>query len=764
MKTTLRVISALSISAILSTLLIGQEQQAAAQKEVPTGPVAIEKCIDCHADQSNAFHDGIHTPKSVSDERGYPDCFTCHIDPHFDGKAECKGVTEGPLAIHERCSSCHEKDLESLEHSEHLRQLLRGNKDAPTCIDCHETHAITKPSDVRSAVHTNNVSEACESCHDDYRMRLHHDVDEGLAKISCTYCHIGHDTEVSSFQDRVNYGSGMQHCGYCHQDAHEGENLAHGKFIDPEQVGRELKCTTCHVYHWEVHDGQPTPVAAQQDCALCHKEEQADYSTSIHARSLAAGNADAPGCVDCHGENDILTADHQFTPQGVVKTCEECHADKELMLSYEINPYTVAGFETTYHGKLYDLLKTDKEFATCNSCHGHHGVLEPEDPDSMVGRQRILETCQECHEEADESFITYLVHPIRISDDDLASMAALAGVKADAAPRDGVTLNDEEDPLGIGVWGTVFLAADWFMKALFVSVMAFFILHTLLWFQRGVRERSAKPTLKYYRRFTPYERFMHILVNISFLMLAFTGLPQTFAHTGMGRWILENIMTLPTAQVLHYWAAAITLLYFVMHLAQVAVKLKKFGWRPIFTGPDSLVPQMKDWHDFVGHMKWFFNKGPKPQFDRWTYWEKFDYLAVFWGVAMIGVSGLVRWQEEFFGNLLGGGAVSLATTIHQEEALLATAFIFIVHFFNTHLRSEKFPMDVCIYTGLISEEEMIEERPEQYERLKKSGILDKYEVKVRSQTSVLLSYLWGTLALCTGLFLLVLIVIGLMNH
>jgi cytochrome b subunit of formate dehydrogenase len=173
---------------------------------------------------------------------------------------------------------------------------------------------------------------------------------------------------------------------------------------------------------------------------------------------------------------------------------------------------------------------------------------------------------------------------------------------------------------------------------------------------------------------------------------------------------------------------------------------------------------MKDWRDFVGHMKWFFNKGPKPQFDRWTYWEKFDYLAVFWGVAMIGVSGLVRWQEEFFGNLLGGGAVSLATTIHQEEALLATAFIFIVHFFNTHMRSEKFPMDVCIYTGLISEEEMIEERPEQYERLKKSGILDKYEVKVRSQTSVLLSYLWGTLALSTGLFLLVLIVIGLINH
>ncbi len=61
-----------------------------------------------------------------------------------------------------------------------------------------------------------------------------------------------------------------------------------------------------------------------------------------------------------------------------------------------------------------------------------------------------------------------------------------------------------------------------------------------------------------------------------------------------------------------------------------------------------MVPTMQDWRDLVAHNKWFFGKGPKPQFDRWTYWEKFDYFAVFWGVAIIGASGLIMWFPEFF--------------------------------------------------------------------------------------------------------------------
>ncbi|MBC8247184.1 MAG: hypothetical protein H8E81_06335, partial [Deltaproteobacteria bacterium] len=135
-------------------------------------------------------------------------------------------------------------------------------------------------------------------------------------------------------------------------------------------------------------------------------------------------------------------------------------------------------------------------------------------------------------------------------------------------------------------------------------------------------------------------------------------------------------------------------------------------------------------------------------------------FAVFWGVAVIGLTGLLRWKDEFFGSILGGGVISLADTIHKEEALLATAFIFIVHFFNTHLRAEKFPMDISIYSGRVSEDDFKEERPVEWERLQKNGELESLKVKPMSFGAIFVSYFWGIAALLTGLFLLGLILMG----
>ena len=58
-------------------------------------------------------------------------------------------------------------------------------------------------------------------------------------------------------------------------------------------------------------------------------------------------------------------------------------------------------------------------------------------------------------------------------------------------------------------------------------------------------------------------------------------------------------------------------------------------------------------------IQWFFNRGPKPQFDRWTYWEKFDFLGVFWGMFAIGFSGLMLWFPEFFTLFFPGGFSTL---------------------------------------------------------------------------------------------------------
>ena len=184
---------------------------------------------------------------------------------------------------------------------------------------------------------------------------------------------------------------------------------------------------------------------------------------------------------------------------------------------------------------------------------------------------------------------------------------------------------------------------------------------------------------------------------------------------------------------MHRFGALVTFLYFGLHVASLIGKAwtgpcngcatRRMGklqlkrlWGVLF-GPDSMMPTWQDWKDFVAHNKWFFGRGPKPQFDRWTYWEKFDYFAVFWGVFIIGASGLIMWFPEFFTRYLPGWIINIALIIHSDEALLAAGFIFSIHFFNTHFRIEKFPMDTVIFSGRVSKTEMLHERKRWYDRL-----------------------------------------------
>jgi cytochrome b subunit of formate dehydrogenase len=152
--------------------------------------------------------------------------------------------------------------------------------------------------------------------------------------------------------------------------------------------------------------------------------------------------------------------------------------------------------------------------------------------------------------------------------------------------------------------------------------------------------------------------------------------------------------------------------------------------------------------------RWFVGLGPKPVFERWTYWEKFDYWAVFWGVVIIGTSGLILWFPNLFTLVLPGWVLNVAKIIHSEEALLATGFVFAIHFFNTHLRADKFPLDMAILTGLVTEAELREERPEYLARMEREGRLDGLADAAPSRRRLLFIVMCGFLALAIGLGLL----------
>ena len=130
----------------------------------------------------------------------------------------------------------------------------------------------------------------------------------------------------------------------------------------------------------------------------------------------------------------------------------------------------------------------------------------------------------------------------------------------------------------------------------------------------------------------------------------------------------------------------------------------------------------------------------------------------FWGIVIIGGTGLLLWFPEFFTRILPGWSVNVATIIHSDEALLAVGFIFTIHFFNTHFRPDKFPMDPVIFTGRVTVDELKYDKPGEYERLKASGELEEHIVEPIPSYLEQPVKVFGFTALFIGLTLIFLII------
>jgi cytochrome b subunit of formate dehydrogenase len=273
-----------------------------------------------------------------------------------------------------------------------------------------------------------------------------------------------------------------------------------------------------------------------------------------------------------------------------------------------------------------------------------------------------------------------------------------------------------------------------------------------------IQDAAARGGGPYVRRFSRLDRTLHALVIVSFLALVATGLPLRFPSEPWARRLMDLFGGRVAAGLIHRFSALITFGYFFTHVGSVIYKLiKSPNPKSLLWGPDSLVPQPKDLFDFIAMFKWFLGRGAPPKFDRYSYMEKFDYLGVFWGVAIIGTSGLFLWFPEFFARLLPGWAFNIATIIHGDEALLALSFIFTVHFFNVHLRPGKFPIDTVIFTGRATAHYMKEEHPLEYARLEAEGTLAERIVPPASTVAVAWSILLGFISLAIGIALIFLV-------
>lgn len=262
------------------------------------------------------------------------------------------------------------------------------------------------------------------------------------------------------------------------------------------------------------------------------------------------------------------------------------------------------------------------------------------------------------------------------------------------------------------------------------------------------------------QRFSRLNRLLHILMIISFINLALTGMSLKFSYTGWAVFLSHLFGGFESAGWIHRFSAVIMILVFTMHIIDILrqKKKEKKSWIMMVFDPDSMMFNKKDLHDLIDSIKWFLGKGERPEYGRWTYWEKFDYFAVFWGMIVIGSTGLTLWFPEFFTQFIPGWAINVATIIHSDEALLAVGFIFTIHFFNTHLRPEKFPMDIVIFSGRYPLEEFKMDRPEEYRQLVERGELEKFMVEPYPSIVLRTIKLFGWAALCIGFSIVIWII------
>ena len=517
--------------------------------------------------------------------------------------------------------------------------------------------------------------------------------------LACTACHTADATRpkpegpnacVASFPkpDKTT-------CARCHEvQAKEHTGSVHDGARLP--VG----CATCHADIHTIQAKKLDKLAIDDTCLGCHSR-QASYLDSVHHEALAKGRNDAATCTDCHGLHAIAKVDNDAQGRELhTRACLKCHDDHALMTKNDVTPVAGETYFRSFHGKNVQLGYPER-VAGCADCHGSHEIRRAKDERSSVNEKNLTDTCRQCHPSAGPGFASYIPHA---EDHDRAKYPAL-------------------------YWTRIA------MTGLLVGTFAFFWVHSALWAFRSWVERQRKgpedaphaaPKGKAYRRFETKHILLHLVVIASFLTLSLTGLPLKFSDVAWGKMLMHLLGGAHRAQVIHHTAAVVTFGYFVIALAMSAkflVANRAAGQSVLgrLFGPESLFPNRRDLRDVAAMFRWFVGRGPKPTFDRWTYWEKFDFMAVFWGMFAIGSSGLMLWFPVFFSCVVPGWMFNVATIVHSDEALLATGFIFTVHFFNTHLRPEKFPMDTVIFDGRITHEEMVDERADQLRRYEAEG-------------------------------------------
>ena len=702
----------------------------------------VRTCTRCHGQIESVHRQVIEGRLWEQEPHKIPVCVDCH-SPH-----RIRRVLYASGASNEDCLKCHgQQELAMTRDGTEVSlfvdglALLGSDHASVACAQCHT--GVTPG--LERACETIETQVDCGVCHaepvEQFQLSTHGTL---LAQGDpdapyCLDCHDKHATQPKESPTSPTFARNVPSlCARCHRAGEaaakrieaevpdivqSSEDSIHGKGLVESGLLVTPTCASCHTAHMELPPDDPRSTVNRHNiadtCGGCHHGIEETFKTSIHWRENSDRGGDLPTCEDCHTSHTISRTDVPGFRMQMMEQCGRCHETE------------AKSFFDTFHGKVSRL--GSEGAAKCYDCHGKHDILPASNPASHLGRNHVVDTCGQCHEGSHRRFAGYLTH----------------------------ATHHDPDKYPFLFW------AFWAMTTLLVGTLSFAMLHTLAWLVRLWLSREEwqphkheRASGKLIRRFNRFQRSMHITMLLSFFTLSLTGMALKFSYMSWAQVLSRMLGGFQTMGTLHRLGALVLFTVFFMHLWDVRKQKLAAGlsWWRFLTSPGSMLFNLTDLRELWQSIKWFVGAGPRPRYGRFTYWEKFDYFAVFWGIAIIGSTGLVLWFPELFTRLLPGWSVNVVTIVHSDEALLAVAFIFTVHFFNTNFRPDKFPIDTTMFTGRVPLDELKYDKPREYEELVADGNVEQHIVEPLPAPAERGARIFGFTFLSIGLALIALIV------
>ena len=554
------------------------------------------------------------------------------------------------------------------------------------CIECH--------GDIQEIPHDEKLAKVdCSACHDDvdkmYQESIHGmALKEGITlSANCSDCHGKHDISSSEeIGSHTNQRHLSETCGHCHSkpevialfgrrnfDPIENyKQSVHGKTLEAHPDTLVATCVSCHGSHDIYPPSNPkssfTKFAIPNTCGKCHQKEKDDYTQSIHWASLMHGHYDSPVCNDCHGEHRIIspTEEAALTHPSLVSSnlCANCHANATMMKKAGLDAERFSSYMKTYHGLA--VLKGSPNAANCVSCHEMHSTRSVRDPQSPVNPVNLRKTCSKCHVNPTTEFIQIQAHPIN---------------------------QKNRNPIA------------YYIKIVYIWIItisiAGMVLHNTVIMSYYIRRKwQVLQSMEQVQRFQRFEVFQHASLFLSFGLLVVTGFALKFPDAGWSRLLLFVGLTEELRSVLHRFGAVVMIIVSFIQLFYLFLNAN--GRKEIF----ALRPGLDDIKGFIDNMLFHLGLSKKhPHFGRFDYAEKFEYLALIWGVILMSATGFVLWFPEFFMKFFPGWAFEAVEVIHYFEAWLATLAILFWHWFFVIFHPEKYPISLTWLNGRISIDE-----------------------------------------------------------